>query len=57
MTGILCTTDNNARAHMHNKYAIIDSTILVNGSFNWTSQAVTMNQENLVIQTDERLVV
>jgi cardiolipin hydrolase len=54
--GIPCTTDNNFRAHMHNKYVLIDSKILVTGSFNWTSQAVTMNQENLIVIYDTELV-
>jgi len=43
LAGIECTTDNNKRAHMHNKFAIIDGRFLVSGSFNWTAQAVTMN--------------
>lgn len=46
--GIECTMDDNKRFHMHNKFALIDSIILVTGSFNWTSQAVTGNQENLI---------
>jgi len=54
--GVPCTTDNNARAHMHNKYVIIDSMILVTGSFNWTQQAVTMNQENLVVIDNKHFV-
>lgn len=41
--GIPVTTDNNKIAHMHNKYVIVDSKILVTGSFNWTSQAVSTN--------------
>jgi len=40
LVGIPCTTDNNQRVHMHNKFAIIDGVVLVTGSFNWTSQAV-----------------
>ena len=56
LAGVPCTTDNNFRAHMHNKYVLIDSSILVTGSFNWTSQAVSMNQENLVILHDAALV-
>lgn len=47
--GVEVTMDNNKILHMHNKFVIIDSHILVTGSFNWTSQAVTGNQENLVI--------
>lgn len=41
--------DDNAKFHMHNKFAIIDSVVLVTGSFNWTSQAVSGNQENLIV--------
>lgn len=48
-TGIPVRLDADPKAHMHNKFAIIDNRILVNGSFNWTVQAVTSNQENVVI--------
>ena len=41
---------------MHHKFAIIDRKQLVNGSFNWTRQAVTGNRENVVITSDEGLV-
>eukprot|EP00435_Cladocopium_sp_Y103_P020765 s1255_g5.t1 len=34
---------------MHHKFAIIDGTALINGSFNWTAQATKGNQENAVI--------
>jgi cardiolipin hydrolase len=47
--GIPCTMDDNPKFHMHNKFAIIDSGVLVTGSFNWTAQAVNGNQENLVV--------
>lgn len=34
---------------MHNKFVIIDREFLVNGSFNWTNQAVYGNKENVLI--------
>ena len=34
---------------MHHKFAIVDSNILINGSFNWTERAVSENCENVVI--------
>ena len=39
---------------MHNKVAIIDDSTVITGSYNWTSNAELMNQENmLVIDTPE----
>lgn len=46
--GIPTKTDNNARFHMHHKFAIIDNAVVITGSFNWTSQAVKYNQENIL---------
>ena len=43
LDGVECTMDDNVKLHMHNKFAIIDSKILVTGSFNWTMQAATGN--------------
>jgi cardiolipin hydrolase len=40
---------------MHNKFVVIDSEVLITGSFNWTSQAVNSNQENLLILQNESL--
>jgi cardiolipin hydrolase len=34
---------------MHNKFAIIDDTHLITGSFNWTVQAGKSNQENIIV--------
>jgi cardiolipin hydrolase len=46
--GIPTKTDDSARANMHHKFAIIDSSVVVTGSFNWTKQAVKINQENIL---------
>jgi len=48
--------DNHYRYHMHNKFVIIDSQILLSGSFNWTAQAVYGNQENLAALESPKLI-
>lgn len=48
-------TDRDLFAHMHNKYVVIDRKILITGSFNWTAQAVSRNNENVVVLEDEEL--
>ena len=53
--GIPCKTDSSAQFHMHNKYAIIDESVIVTGSFNWTTQAINNNQENLIFYEDKDL--
>ena len=41
---------------MHHKFALVDDKFLVNGSFNWTKQAITGNQENVIISTEKDLI-
>lgn len=41
---------------MHNKFAIIDGKVLINGSFNWTPTADKKNEENLLILTEQELI-
>ena len=53
--GIPCKTDSSAQFHMHNKYAIIDESVIVTGSFNWTTQAINNNQENLFFYEDKTI--
>jgi hypothetical protein len=53
--GILCESDSNPSAHMHNKFVVIDSAILITGSFNWTVAGVDSNQENLILIEDFEL--
>lgn len=51
--GIPVRTDR-AESHMHHKFAIADRQLVVTGSYNWTRQASTQNQENLVVSDDPR---
>lgn len=53
--GIPVRHDRNA-AHMHHKYSIVDQRTVLNGSFNYTRQAVLGNQENVVISSNPALV-
>ena len=41
---------------MHNKFAIIDKTIVLTGSYNWTASASERNDENLLCIDDEEIV-
>jgi cardiolipin hydrolase len=53
--GIETRTDSDPITHMHHKFAIIDKKTLLNGSFNWTRQAVLGNRENVVIMRNPAL--
>eukprot|EP00039_Didymoeca_costata_P015035 m.249323 g.249323 ORF g.249323 m.249323 type:complete len:263 (-) comp16140_c1_seq19:84-872(-) len=53
--GVEARHDQND-AHMHNKFAIIDNNLLINGSFNWTRAAVLDNRENILITGDSFFV-
>ncbi len=37
------------RGLMHHKFALIDDTVLITGSFNWTASAEADNDENIII--------
>ena len=54
--GIPIRVDNNRNARMHNKFVVIDDYMLINGSFNFTSSAYKVNNENLVISYEHGLV-
>ena len=53
--GIKVRMDRSAN-HMHNKFAILDGSLLVTGSFNWTRSAAQSNQESFIISDDPVLV-
>jgi len=40
-------------AHMHHKFAVIDDTITITGSYNWTRSAEQKNYENILV-TDSK---
>ncbi len=42
---------------MHHKFAVIDCSVVVTGSFNWTTQAVKNNQENILFYENKELAV
>ena len=41
---------------MHHKFVIVDEDRIAFGSFNWTSQAVTGNNESVVVTNDSWIV-
>jgi phosphatidylserine/phosphatidylglycerophosphate/cardiolipin synthase-like enzyme len=47
--GIHCRTDDAPSYHMHDKFMIVDGKFVMTGSFNWTYQAGSHNQENLLV--------
>ncbi|MCU0704359.1 MAG: phospholipase D-like domain-containing protein [Fimbriiglobus sp.] len=42
--------------HMHHKFALIDRSRLINGSYNWTRSAATSNEENITDTGDPALL-
>ncbi len=53
--GIPCRYDRTS-AHMHHKFAIADTHLLLTGSYNWTRSASTANNENIIVSNAPRLV-
>ena len=53
--GISIKTDHS-HYHMHHKFGIVDSRIILTGSFNWTYTASKHNQENLLVTTNFEIV-
>lgn len=41
---------------MHHKFAVIDDTLLINGSLNWTQRAVLRNHENIMITSSKLFI-
>ncbi|QDT97464.1 phospholipase D-like domain-containing protein [Gimesia aquarii] len=43
--------------HMHHKFALFDSQLVLTGSYNWTRSASKNNSENLIITNDPDLLI
>ena len=56
-SGINVKIDDSVRYHMHHKFCVIDKSVVVTGSFNWTDQAVNHNQENLLFIENKELAL
>jgi phosphatidylserine/phosphatidylglycerophosphate/cardiolipin synthase-like enzyme len=41
--------------YMHHKFAVIDSSVLIVGSYNWSANAERSNNENLLVLRDDSL--
>lgn len=44
------------KGQMHNKFAVLDRKLLINGSFNWTVTAETSNTENTIFTAEPEYV-
>ena len=55
--GVSVKTDNSVQYHMHHKFAVADKSVILTGSFNWTTQAVFNNQENVLILEDKEIAL
>ncbi|WP_210486065.1 phospholipase D-like domain-containing protein [Rufibacter aurantiacus] len=53
--GIAVKIDNTPN-HMHHKFAIMDHTQVLTGSYNWTRSAALYNHENVLVTSDAHVV-
>lgn len=53
--GIETKINDYVRYNMHHKFAVIDNSVIITGSFNWTTQAVCHNQENVLFLENKNL--
>lgn len=52
----VCRIKGSGFGMMHQKYAIIDRNLVVNGSFNWTVNARSNNSESAIFTTEKGIV-
>lgn len=46
----------NSSSLMHHKFAVIDNKFVINGSFNWTTNAPKKNHESIMITSSKKFV-
>jgi mitochondrial cardiolipin hydrolase len=46
---------DRTRYHMHHKFAVVDRTYALTGSYNWTRSAAEYNEENLLVSNDPEI--
>ena len=54
--GVNIRIDDKKESRIHHKFAVIDDKYYINGSFNWTVQAVKQNFENMVVSYEKKLI-
>jgi len=47
---------DNTTSHMHHKFAIVDNSIAMTGSYNWTRSASKHNRENILLTNDQKAI-
>ena len=50
--GVQVRTNVSSSCLMHHKFAVIDHSLLITGSLNWTRQGINGNYENVIITDD-----
>jgi len=44
------------KAKMHHKFALLDDSALLTGSYNWTTESEEQNHENLLVLREPKLI-
>ncbi|XP_065540720.1 mitochondrial cardiolipin hydrolase [Lathamus discolor] len=47
---------DRGHGYMHHKFAIVDRSMVITGSLNWTTQAIQTNRENVLVVEDAEYV-
>lgn len=54
--GVDIRIDDDKGSRIHHKFCVVDDRYYINGSFNWTVQAVKSNYENMVVSYEKKLI-